>query len=55
MAIPVVNANSVNPNKTPRSVVSDLGMHCLPITLRDFRLKRVNLTVLKFEQVYLII
>ena len=26
-------ANSGNPHQTPHSVVSDLGMHCLPITL----------------------
>ena len=24
--------NSVDPDQTPRSVVSDLGLHCLPVT-----------------------
>ena len=33
IAIPVFNSNSVDPDKTPRSVVSDLGLHCLPIPL----------------------
>ena len=32
--IPVFNANNVDPDQTPRSVAaSDLGLHCLPITL----------------------
>ena len=26
-------ANSVNPDQRPHSVASDLGLHCLPITL----------------------
>ena len=26
-------ANSGDPEQTPHSVVSDLGLHCLPITL----------------------
>ena len=26
-------ANHENPDQTPRSAVSDLGLHCLPITL----------------------
>ena len=30
---PVLNINSVNPNQTPRSAASDLGLHCLPISL----------------------
>ena len=29
----VLNANSVDPDQTPHSAVSDLGQHCLPITL----------------------
>ena len=32
--MPVVNANSVDPDQTPRSVASDLGLHCLPNALR---------------------
>ena len=27
------NANSVDPDQTPRSVASDLGLHILPISL----------------------
>ena len=26
--IPVLNANSVDPDQTPRSAASDLGLHC---------------------------
>ena len=33
IAIPVSNANSVDPDQTPRSVASDLGLHCLKISL----------------------
>ena len=29
----VVFANSEDPDQTPRSVASDLGLHCLPVTL----------------------
>ena len=28
-----VNANSVDPDQTPRSAASDLGLHCLPISI----------------------
>ena len=31
--IPVLNANSVAPDQTPRSVASDLGLHCLPMSI----------------------
>ena len=31
--IPELNANSVYPVRTPRSAVSELGLHCLPISL----------------------
>ena len=31
--IPVVNTNSVAPDQMHSSVASDLGLHCLPITL----------------------
>ena len=30
--IPVFSANSVDPDQTPRSVESDLGLHCLPMS-----------------------
>ena len=31
--IPVLHANSVDPDQTPHSVASDLGLHRLPINL----------------------
>ena len=31
--IPVFHANSVDPDQTPRSAASDLGLHCLPMSL----------------------
>ena len=31
--IPVFNASIVDPDQTPRSAASDLGLHCLPFTL----------------------
>ena len=33
MDIPVLNTNNVDPDQTPHSVASDLGLHCLLITL----------------------
>ena len=30
--IPVLNANIRDPDQTPRFVVSDLGLHCLPVS-----------------------
>ena len=30
--IPVLNANSVDPDQTPGSAASDLGLHCLPMS-----------------------
>ena len=43
MEILVFNANSVNPEQMPHSVASDLGLHCLLITLLGvFRLKCVD-------------
>ena len=34
-----MKANSGDPDQTPRSVASDLGLHCLPIShKRDARL-----------------
>ena len=41
--IPVLYANSVDPDQTPRSAASDLGLHCLPMSLLwDTRLKWVK-------------
>ena len=31
--IPVLNANSVDPDQTLHSAASDLGPHCLPLSL----------------------
>ena len=31
--IPLFNANSVDPDETPRSVASDQGLHCLQMSL----------------------
>ena len=43
--IPVVKANTVDTDQMPHSVTSDLGLHCLPITLlKVSKLKRVNNT-----------
>ena len=43
--IPLFNANSVDPNQTPRSAASDLGLHCLPMSiLWDDRHKWGNTT-----------
>ena len=28
-----LNANSVDPDQTPRIAASDLGLHCLPMSL----------------------
>ena len=40
-------ANSVDPDQMLHSVASDLGLHCLPITLlRVSRLQWVNLLIL---------
>ena len=42
--IPVFNANSVNPDQTPQNAASDLGLHCLPMSLLwDARHKWINL------------
>ena len=38
-----LNANSVDPDQTPRSAASDLGLHCLPMSyLWDAKHKWVN-------------
>ena len=43
MEVPVHNANSVDTDQTPRSAASDLGLHCLPMSLfGDARHKWVN-------------
>ena len=41
-------ANSQDPDQTPRSAASDLGMHCLPRSpKRDARLIWVNSLILR--------
>ena len=32
IGIPVFNANSLDPDQTPRSAASDLGLNCLPLS-----------------------
>ena len=47
--MPVINANSIDPDQTPRSAASDLGLHCLPMShLWDVRHKWVN----KYNKMY---
>ena len=31
--IPVFNANDIDPDQTPKTAESDLGLHCLPMSL----------------------
>ena len=39
-----INANRVDPDQTPRSAASDLGLHCLSVShLLDDRLELVKL------------
>ena len=39
----LLNSNSDDSNQMPHSVVSDLGLHCLPMShKKDARLKGVN-------------
>ena len=43
MEISEFNANSVDPDQTPRSAASNLGLHCLPMSLLwHIRLKWVK-------------
>ena len=49
--IPVFNANSVDPDQMQHSVASDLGLHCLPITLLGVsRLKWVKIATKLWHQ-----
>ena len=34
--LPVIYANSADPDQTPRSVAADLGLHCLPMSQSRF-------------------
>ena len=48
--VSVLNANCVDPDQTPRSAASDLGLHYLPMSLLwDARLTWVNYTPLSFH------
>ena len=31
--MPVINANSIDPDQTPRTAASGLGLHCLPASV----------------------
>ena len=43
IAIPVVNANSVDPDQTPQSAASDLSVNCLKMySLWDARYKLIK-------------
>ena len=56
--MPVINANSVDPDQTPRSAASDLGLHRLLMShLWDARHKWVNIvsSLLRFCIHYLVI
>ena len=45
-----LNANSVDPDQTPRSAASDLGLRCLPMSLlQDTRHKRMNVSYLEMS------
>ena len=49
----VFNANSVDPDQTPRSAASDLGLHCLPMSLlRNASLKWVKIFVVRYQNVH---
>ena len=49
----VLQANSTDPDQTPRFAASELSLHCLHLSpKRVYDLKRVNVT---FRQVYLYI
>ena len=37
--IPVFDANSLDPDEMPHSAVSDLGLHCLPMSLSIIKKK----------------
>ena len=41
--VPVFHANMLDPDQTPRSAASDLGLHCLPMSfLRDTKHKWIK-------------
>ena len=42
MEIPILNANSVDPDQTPRYVASELGLHCLPLGLHFYGTLGIN-------------
>ena len=47
-------ANSGDPDQMPHSVASDLGLHCLPITLlRVSRLQWANLSIAPDKELFL--
>ena len=47
-------ANSGDPDQTPRSVASDLGLHCLPrFQKKDAMLIWVNVLILAHESEFL--
>ena len=50
-----LNANSVDPDQTPRSAASDLGLHCLPMSLLwDARLKWVKQDIITYRPLHVL-
>ena len=48
-----LNANNADPDKTPCSVASDLGLHCLPMSLLwDARLKWVKFVTVLHKYIF---
>ena len=52
--IPIFNVNSVDPDQTLHSAASDLGLHCLPMSLLwDASLKSVKKNTSSLEKKHL--
>ena len=55
IVVPFLNANSVDSDQMPHSAASDLGLHCLPISLLwDARHKWANLLYTTFFKRYVL-
>ena len=51
-----LSGNSEDPDQTPHYVVSDLGLHCLPVTLLGVsRLQLVNICSGRSVQIHVVI
>ena len=50
-----LNVNRKEPDQTPRFAVSDLGLHCLPMSLLwDARLKWGNINFMRSMKLFII-